>query len=594
MTGEPGRSRRRRLKILFYAINGTGLGHLQRLLSVARPLRDLVTAFGGRVDIQIVTTSDAPSVAWDFPVYKLPSKSTVRKQGGPVEDFQRIARLTLIQLAASFRPDLLVLDTVPEGAFHELLVLRDHAVLTAFIDRRRDLKTAVSKVHQSHLALYDLVLVPDYEHRAQHYPMDLQLQSRRRFVGPIHGWSAHRAWSREEVRRRLAVPEDRRVVYLSAGGGGDRRARDQMEALVRVLADDPRFFLLLGYGPLFRGPLLYGPHRIPFTGAEVGRYFLGVDVAISAAGYNTFQELLAAEVPTAFFAQAKGLDRQDERISEGLGSGFHLELPDFQSETIRNTVDRLTEPDVVTSIRGRLSTRPVADGALRAASELLRAAVENGRGGMDRGEIPLAEQWLGHWAEVVARERERDPTQAQDDISFTGACRPVLEAAGFAGRLNRLYDLALVARETGQPSPGWTAQVLELLTWGLRMDRFFNELEASNADRRRWLKLVFSAVESEHGWLARLQLFEDLSNHGAPVGGLLRALDETLHRKQAWPCLQAVLEALGEGSVGPADLAAAFEHSEEHNEEHSEGPLSIDDVQHILGSTARSLGDASP
>ena len=561
----------------------------------------MVDAFGGRTDIQIVTTSDAPSVAWDFPVYKMPSKSTVRRHGGPVEDYARIARLTLIQLAASFRPDLLVLDTVPEGAFHELLVLRDHAVSTAFVDRRRDANKAHSEVHQSHLALYDLVLVPDHAHRARHYPMDLKRQSRRRFVGPIHGWQAHRALSREAARRLLAVPDDRLLVYVSAGGGGDSQAQAQMEAVVQTLSEDGRFFLLLGYGPLYRGPLLYGPHRIPFTGGEVNRYFLGVDLAVSAAGYNSYQELLAARVPTAFFAQQKGIDRQDERIAEGLEAGFHLELTDFEPATIRRTVDRLTDRGCVAELRSNLASRPVADGALKAAAELLRVATENGRGAIERAELPLAEQLLGFWPDVVGSDVvAQDPA---DPPSFVHACRLLLGASDLAGRTDRLCDLALVARETDGPSPEWTAQARELLAWGLRMARFFDQLDLSEADARRWLRLVFSGVDSDHAWHAGLQVSEDFSRDGfscidtlredpsgrtgSPVdpvlGRLMGALGRTLNRRDARSSLQAVLDVLSEGQVTVTDLASALDDVD--------GSLSFDDLQDLFGSTARFHGD---
>jgi len=70
------------LKIMFYAINGTGLGHLSRLLNLAREARSVLHAMDLKADFQFLTTSEASQACFDFPVYKLPSKTLLSQSDG--------------------------------------------------------------------------------------------------------------------------------------------------------------------------------------------------------------------------------------------------------------------------------------------------------------------------------------------------------------------------------------------------------------------------------------------------------------------------------------------------------------------------------
>ena len=79
----------------------------------------------------------------------------------------------------------------------------------------------------------------------------------------------------------------------------------------------PHARVIVGYGPLYKGVIHYANRQaIPFTGTRVNRYFAGVDLAISAAGYNSVEELQAANVPTLFYGLEKGFDDQFEIIGD--------------------------------------------------------------------------------------------------------------------------------------------------------------------------------------------------------------------------------------------------------------------------------------
>lgn len=361
---------RRPVNALFYAINGRGLGHLTRLLAVARATRELCDALGVPSELEFVTTSEASFICDDFPVYKLPSKTTVARSQLQRDRYAQRAKLIVSNLVAAKAPDLLVLDTVPYGAFQEFAFLRSYARASAYLYRHQDESSASSDLVQRHLELFDRIIVPDDESQEERYPLSRVAKSRVSFVGPIHSFDASTAWEAARVRAYFGVPLGKRLIYVSAGGGGD--GRPWLEAVIEAVAADPANFVLAGYGPLHRGERRYAPNVVPLAEPSASRYFRGVDAAISAAGYNSYQELLAAGVPTLFFAQQKGLDRQDLRIARGVELGLHGEIAEHASSdlVLARLEDLLTGDErnkTVLALRARPDTR----GALRAAVALL-------------------------------------------------------------------------------------------------------------------------------------------------------------------------------------------------------------------------------
>jgi UDP-N-acetylglucosamine--N-acetylmuramyl-(pentapeptide) pyrophosphoryl-undecaprenol N-acetylglucosamine transferase len=385
---------RRYVSALFYAINGRGLGHLTRLLAVARAARELCSALDVVADFEIVTTSEASFICDDFPVYKLPSKTAVNDSfdrrstsGQPQRDrYVQRAKLMVSNLVAAKAPDLLVLDTVPYGAFQELAFLRSYAKATAYIYRHLDQESASSDLVQRHLELFDRIVVPDDESRSDEYPASRAALRKLSFVGPIHGFDKSQAWDGPRVRAYFRVPPGKRLIYVSAGGGGDGRA--WLETVIAAVAADDENFVLAGYGPLHRGERRYGHNVVPLTEPSVSRYFPGVDAAISAAGYNSYQELLAAGVPTLFFAQQKGLDRQDLRIREGVAAGWHGEIAEGAAvELLLAKLEDLLTGNDRQSLSCRLAERVDTRGALRAATALLGVCASFDATAIDRAAL---------------------------------------------------------------------------------------------------------------------------------------------------------------------------------------------------------------
>ncbi|MEM7009910.1 MAG: hypothetical protein AAF585_00370 [Verrucomicrobiota bacterium] len=437
------------MKIVFYAINGIGLGHLSRCEAIARRVRSFAEMLGETVDIQFLTTSDADWVVQDFPVYKFPSKSVFAGQKGAAKRYASGAKLMISNMLAWMRPDVLVVDTQSQGAFAEFHFLREYARQTVLIERHKLVEQAESSVHQTHLKLYDRVLIPDDHSQRDRYVFPAEIEPM--FVGRICGYDDNRTWSASQVREHFGVGPDQHLVYVAAGGGGDPAAAEELREMVERVAGVPNVVVLAAFGPLAKQDAFYSTNGvISVREAQIWRYFPGLDLAISAAGYNSYEELLAAGVPTLFYAQAKGLDDQEGRITIGEDAGWHGRL---DRDRVAEQVTEVLAGEVV--VDGNLDARQNAKGSINAASQILELGM---------GDSPL-EAKLTLNAAALAIERGAE-SGFREWLNWE---RRSTSKAALADRLMQLWE----ADET----PSW---FVEALDWGTPIAAWRDDLERPN------------------------------------------------------------------------------------------------------------------
>jgi len=115
-------------RIVCYAINGSGLGHLTRLIAVSRWMRRIATLLDGRPpEILFLTSSDASDVLSreSFAAFKIPSRTAAAKAELNKLEYRRLVKHFVWNTLGVFSPDLLVVDTFPSGSFDELFQILD-------------------------------------------------------------------------------------------------------------------------------------------------------------------------------------------------------------------------------------------------------------------------------------------------------------------------------------------------------------------------------------------------------------------------------------------------------------------------------------
>ncbi|HNB70559.1 MAG TPA: hypothetical protein PLS70_05440 [Acidobacteriota bacterium] len=312
----------RRLTIVAYAVNGSGLGHLTRVTAILRWVRRLGKLVGVQPDIYILTSSEASALAFEegFAAFKIPSKTAIRLASIQKEDYLRLAKQWVWHSLGLLRPDILLVDTFPGGSFGELFHALDGTGSKVFIHRAMKDVFSQQEVFQAMLPLYDRILVPEEPGQIR-TELSSRLAARTRYLGPILLRDRVELHSREKARRRLGIPEASLGIWISAGGGGDPKAAQVLQRLVETLRAELNVHLVIGAGPLFRGEPIRGANITWVTEFNAVLDFPGLDCAFSAAGFNSYHELLHAGVPTAFFGQEKIADEQSRRVERAVKAG---------------------------------------------------------------------------------------------------------------------------------------------------------------------------------------------------------------------------------------------------------------------------------
>ncbi|NND96389.1 MAG: hypothetical protein HKN47_03555 [Pirellulaceae bacterium] len=369
-------------RIVCYAINGAGLGHLTRLRTVAKWLRRYASLLDERPpEILFLTSSDASDTLADagFAAFKIPSKTVARKTELNKLEYRRLAKHFVWNTLGVFSPDLLVVDTFPSGSFDELFQVLDGPFKTSFVYRNVKPEYASRATFRSALRMYDSIVAPHgmiESQRGGFAAHDGEL----RFSGEVIQFEHEDLLPAEQARRQLGVDPNQKLVYVSAGGGGDCDAEQQLQSLVRALQQMDNVQLLVGAGPLYRGERLAGENVIWYDGPGIANYFAALDAAVSAAGYNPFHELLFARVPTAFYAQDKIADDQSERIASATQVRACERIADWTDATeVLGVVDRMLDESVAAEMRTACESMLPSNGASRCAIELLRPLYDDAR-----------------------------------------------------------------------------------------------------------------------------------------------------------------------------------------------------------------------
>ena len=146
----------RSLSIVSYAVNGSGLGHVARQVAIHRWLRRYASFAGVATQHWFLTTSEADTWLWHegFAAFKLPSKSVVEAAGVPKLSYLALAKQWIWHSLALLRPDLLIVDTFPNGSFQELLGALDLCKQRALVLRpvKADIAQQAHLVGQVRLA----------------------------------------------------------------------------------------------------------------------------------------------------------------------------------------------------------------------------------------------------------------------------------------------------------------------------------------------------------------------------------------------------------------------------------------------------------
>jgi len=351
-------------RVLFYTVNGLGLGHVTRLLAIARKLRGLLPD----AEILFFTSSEAEDVVFreGFAAVKVPSKTLRARASIRPTTYARLLHTVTLNVIAAFHPHVLVVDTFPAGAMQELLPVLRWDCRKVFIYRVQRPEVAQSTLMQSSLALYDRIVVP---HVSGEVSIPMPEQADAVWTGPILIRDRTEAMTREAARELLGLPKSGHVLYIAFGGGGDPAMDAALERTVQALHDCGTL-LAVARAPLHRGEIPRLEHVVPVVHYPMAEALPAFDAAISAAGYNSAMELMHFGIPCALVPFPRQVDDQAERARALERAGAALCVEELGTDALQEACRKLLDPDTAARMSETAQAQVPRNGAERAAQAI--------------------------------------------------------------------------------------------------------------------------------------------------------------------------------------------------------------------------------
>ena len=365
---EPPRAISRRM--LMVSDNGAGMGHLSRLMAVARRLP-------ADTDTVIATQSYAASVAHQegFLTEYIPSRKVLE---AAQPRWTAVLRARLAHLIELHEPTLVTVDCLPHPGIVE--AVRDHPEITWVWLRRAMWRRGVGADWITEGKVFDHVLEPgEFADVADEGPTVSDRPNAHR-VAPITFLDERELLDRASARAALGL-DDRPAALLQLGAGNINDIASPLARICRRLAGHG-FQLILAESTIATTPLPEVPGAKVVKIYPVSQYLRAFDLTVSAAGYNSFHEQIGFGIPTVFLPNTSTrLDDQVGRARFAAASGVALAVEDPSTDELEQVLDQAVRPEVRAALTHRCAELAFPNGGTAAAAWLSRLPARPSIGG---------------------------------------------------------------------------------------------------------------------------------------------------------------------------------------------------------------------
>lgn len=355
-----------RARVLFVSSNGVGVGHLMRLMSMARRADDQV------VPVFLSLSQAVPVVRENgFFVEYLASRSF---SGLHYRDWHALLRNRLDELIRTHGVRAIVFDgTWPYRGLFD--AAGDHPEVALIWSRRGMWRAGIDNPMLPRAGEFDLIVEPGEFAEAFDEGPTAERRAEATRVGPITFLDPGELLDRAAARERLGLDPDRPAALVQLGAGNINDVSSLLGAVTDRLASADDLQVCVTQSIIADQAEGLETEVIPITGVyPLSRYFRAFDFAITASGYNSYHESLAAGLPTIFVPNLEtSADDQAARSAYALSTGVGLHLPDPTPEAIDEAVRTMLDPAARQRMADAASRRYPANGAGDAMRAIERA-----------------------------------------------------------------------------------------------------------------------------------------------------------------------------------------------------------------------------
>ena len=354
--GNVGRGRRR---AMFISSNGIGMGHLTRLLAIARRLP-------ATIDPIFLTMSRAARYVQDFgyPVEYLPFHAAL---GCDVRLWNHHLRRDLSERFAFYQPDVVIFDgNVP---YDGLISAMASVPTTPLVWCRRAMWTkGAGREFIWRERFADIVIEPAEIAGELDRGLTTEHLGKTRVVDPILLFDPVDGLRRMEARAELDLDDERPACLIQLGANNNFNIAPLRLAMLEILLQHPDLQIVWLDWTIAENQIELPPSTKRLSTYPIARHLNAFDFAISSAGYNAYHELLANGVPTLF------VPNENPMMDDQLARAFHADLHGLglmirrcDHYRISETLERLLDHEEQATIRERCRRLTFSNGAKDAA-----------------------------------------------------------------------------------------------------------------------------------------------------------------------------------------------------------------------------------
>lgn len=351
--------------VLFISSNGVGMGHLTRLMAMARQANSAIRP-------SFLTASQAvePVRSLGFPCDYVPSRGYLGCSG---PQWNRLLQERIEQAIEHHQPRTVVFDgTSPYVGL--LRAREDHPDLPFVWSRRAMWQEGKSQWAVDQSAAFDRVIEPG--EIAADYDRGVTVPARGfvDLVPPVTLLGAEELLDGDQARTALGLDPACPAALVHLGAGNINDTAPIVDAIVSALRGWPGLQICVTSAAIADRPVARPEDVTTLSVYPLSRYMRAFDLAVSAAGYNSFHELIRARVPTIFVPNtATQLDDQVVRARYAQDHGLGRLLT--ESQEVGEVVASLMDERVRHDIRGRCAEADVGNGAGPAMDVVERLAI---------------------------------------------------------------------------------------------------------------------------------------------------------------------------------------------------------------------------
>ncbi|MGO1372190.1 MAG: glycosyltransferase [Senegalia sp. (in: firmicutes)] len=317
--------------IIFTPTNGAGLGHLTRLLAIARRIKKL----NPDKEIIFFSTSSAMHLILQegFLGYHLPSKMLFPKDVTSTQ-WNDLLEEQLGRIIEMHKPSMLVFDGAYPYAGLISSMSEANSLKKAWIKRGRA-KVNVEAMRDEKEGHFDYVIKPG----------EAGVIKKDNEYNPVIYLDKTELLTKQEVRKKLQISNEYKIVYVQLGAGNINDINSILNKVLEVLKERKDVYIVMGESIIGNRLDIFEDRIIVIKDYPNSRYFLGFDLAISATGYNTFHELMYFGVPSIFIPNKNTkTDDQLARAKKSVIVGAAKIIEDITEENLRVAVDYALNP----------------------------------------------------------------------------------------------------------------------------------------------------------------------------------------------------------------------------------------------------------